>query len=165
MKSQNVTPPLMANARTEINCRFKKGSLILDVLPTDKKILGFSNKWYKDGISEAQKINLVGYDIQVFTVPYLIASKIDAFKGRGKDKFRDSFDIEDIVTIIDGRAEITTDLNEAKQLVKQELKKEFSVLLKNERFIDSLDGHIFDRQNIEGRKKIVIGRIEEFLKE
>lgn len=32
-------------------CRFKNGDIILDVMPTDKEILKFGNRWYKQAAS------------------------------------------------------------------------------------------------------------------
>jgi hypothetical protein len=93
----------------------------------------------------------------------LIASKIEAFKGRGKGNFMTSPDIEDIVTLIDGRAEIANDLIAAPAEVRHELKKEFTSLIQNPKFLDSLDAHISDRMNLNGRKQIVLDRINKFL--
>jgi hypothetical protein len=39
-------------------CRWKNGETVLDVMPLDEKILGFSNRWYKDAMVEAQQYNL-----------------------------------------------------------------------------------------------------------
>ncbi len=36
--------------QSDVTCRFRSGELILDVMPTDEKILGFSNRWYEPGI-------------------------------------------------------------------------------------------------------------------
>ena len=37
------------------------------------------------------------------TAPYFMATKIEAFYGRGGDDFLGSHDMEDIITVIDGR--------------------------------------------------------------
>lgn len=151
------------DSASRVICRFKNDGLTLDVMPTDAEILGFSNKWYKQGIAQAQKIKIAGEEIQVFTIPYLIATKIEAFKGRGKGDFLVSHDIEDIVTLIDGRKEITSDLLNAPFGVLKELKNEFSSFMNNNFFLDSLDGHISDRANIAGRKQIILERIKKFI--
>jgi len=124
---------------SRVICRFKKDDLTLDVMPTDPKILGFSNKWYKQGIAQAQKIKIAGEEIQVFTIPYLIATKIEAFKGRGKGDFLVSHDIEDIVTLLDGRKEITSDLLNAPVGILQDLKQEFTSFINNNLFVDPLN--------------------------
>ena len=95
-------------------CRFKKGSLVLDVIPTDTKILGFSNIWYKEGFSNSVERNVDDQIIRAFDLPYLLATKIEAFKGRSKGDFRSSHDIEDIITLFDGRHSIAEDLKAAR---------------------------------------------------
>jgi len=34
-------------------CRWKHGAVILDVMPLDEKILGFSNRWYTEAMAAA----------------------------------------------------------------------------------------------------------------
>ncbi len=98
---------------SKVICRYKKRELILDVMPADLKILGFTNKWYKSGIENAIELDLEKTKIKVFSPAFLIASKIEAFKGRGKGSFSTSSDIEDIVTVFDGRSNIAQDLMES----------------------------------------------------
>lgn len=84
-------------------CRFKYGeSLVLDVMPNDAKILGFSNSWYKEGIRAREKRDVGGEEIYIFSLPYFLASKFEAFMGRGSSEPRLSWDLEDIVLILDG---------------------------------------------------------------
>ncbi len=148
---------------SKVLCRFKKGKLTLDVMPTDAKILGFTNIWYKHGFKEAVQFKVAGEMINVFSLPYLLATKIEAYKGRGKNQYLTSHDIEDIVTLIDGRPSIARDINSAAKDVVEYLKYEFGVMIADQNFLLALDGHISDRKNIEGRKQIVLNRINEFL--
>jgi hypothetical protein len=147
----------------KVICRYKKGELILDVMPTDARILRFTNKWYKPAIQNTIEASLDTKKIKIFSPAYLIASKIEAFKGRGKGSFLSSTDIEDIVTLFDGRSEIAKDLLFAPTDVQKELKKELSAWVKNSDFLDAMEGHIADRQNTAGRKKIILQRIQNFL--
>lgn len=147
----------------KVICRYKKGELILDLMPTDARILGFTNKWYKPAIQNTTEVSLAGKKIKIFTPAYLIASKIEAFKGRGKGSFISSTDIEDIITLFDGRSEIAEDLLSAPADVQKELKKELSTWLQNSDFLDAMEGHITDRQNTAGRKKIILLRVQDFL--
>lgn len=148
---------------SNVICRYKKGELILDVMPADAKILGFTNKWYKMGIENAIELGLEKTKIKVFSPALLIASKIEAFKGRGKGSFSTSSDIEDIVTIFDGRSNIASDLITSPSEVKTELSKELGLFMKNADFLDALVAHISDRQSTLGRKKIILNRIQAFL--
>lgn len=84
-------------------CRFKYGEeLIIDAMPSDESILGFSNSWYKEGIKFKEKVKVEGKEINIFPLQYFIASKFEAFNGRGKSEPRMSWDLEDIVLILDG---------------------------------------------------------------
>ena len=79
-------------------CRWLHGDLILDLMPTDASILGFSNRWYRPALENAQKVRIGDYEIQIITVPYFPATKLEAFHGRGKNDFHMSHDLEDILT-------------------------------------------------------------------
>ena len=86
-----------------IICRWRIKSVVVDVMPCDEEILGFSNKWYKEAIKNYTLVNLAGTDIRVVSAPYFIATKIEAFLGRGNNDFFSSSDLEEIITILDGR--------------------------------------------------------------
>ena len=58
----------------KVLCRFKKQNLVLDVMPTDTKILGFTSIWYKDGFKNSIKMKVSGRDVKVFDLPYLMAT-------------------------------------------------------------------------------------------
>ena len=45
-------------------------------------------------------------EIRVVTAPYFIATKIEAFRGRGRGDFLASHDLEDLIFVIDGRSSI-----------------------------------------------------------
>ena len=99
-------------------CRWRYQDLIVDVMPCDARILGFSNRWYGEGISN--KIAYIlpsGRVIDIFSPVYLLASKVEAFLGRGKD-LRLSKDIEDIVILLDGCEVLEEEFNRTKGAVK-----------------------------------------------
>ena len=146
--------------KSKVLCRFTKNDLILDVMPTDPKILGFSNRWYSDGFKKSIEKNIDGEVVKVISLPYLIATKIEAFKGRGNGSYITSHDIEDIATILDGCSKSTFLINETKGILKTFLKENFSSLLTDKSFLSSIEAHISNRTNIQGRKKIILGRMK-----
>jgi len=84
-------------------CRFKYGEeLIVDAMPSDESILRFSNSWYEEGIRHKEKVKVGDKEIHIFPLEYFIASKFEAFNGRGKSEPRLSWDLEDIIFILDG---------------------------------------------------------------
>jgi predicted nucleotidyltransferase len=95
-------------------CRWQHGHVKLDVMPLDEKILGFSNRWYKSAMASAQVHQLESdLRIRVVTAPYFCATKIEAFRGRGKGDYLSSHDLEDLITVVDGRPELLEELRSA----------------------------------------------------
>ena len=65
-------------------CRWCWEELILDVMPTDPAILGFSNQWYPETMATAEDRMLPGgLTIRLVAPVYFIATKLEAFFGRG----------------------------------------------------------------------------------
>jgi len=86
------------------------GRVTLDVMPIDEKILGFSNRWYKEAIMEAFEVALSsGMVIRVVSPAYFLATKFEAFAGRGKGDYF-SHDLEDIVFVLENRERFVFEL-------------------------------------------------------
>ena len=65
-------------------CRWKHSKVTLDVMPLDEKILGFSNRWYPAALKTADWCALApSLQIRLVVPPYFVATKLEAFKGRG----------------------------------------------------------------------------------
>lgn len=79
----------------------------LDVMPLEDKILGFTNRWNRAGMAAAQEIALEP-ELRIRVVParYFTATKLEAFSGRGRGDYAGSHDLEDLLTVIDGRTAI-----------------------------------------------------------
>lgn len=142
-------------------CRWDCDGILLDVVPIDRNVLGFSNKWYKDVLANAisKKISNA-ISVKVISSPYFLATKLEAFKDRGKQDFLLSHDLEDIIALIDGRPEIVSDISAAKDNLRKYLSMEFLSLVANDRFIQALPGHLNYSDESESRKKIVLERIQ-----
>jgi len=102
-------------------CRWTHEDMILDLMPTDSSILGFTNRWYRPALQNAQQIRIEQYGIRAITAPYFLATKLEAFRGRGKNDYRMSRDLEDVITVVDGRAEITKEVSDAQPELRQYL--------------------------------------------
>ena len=103
----------------DVICRWRLGSMIVDVMPTDQEILGFSNIWYPEAVEFAKSYQLPSNRIiRVVSPTYFLATKIEAFAGRGNNDFLASQDIEDILSLIDGCSSLIADLHAANKKVK-----------------------------------------------
>ncbi|MDH5179238.1 MAG: hypothetical protein OEZ39_18280 [Gammaproteobacteria bacterium] len=117
--------------------------LKLDVMPVDEKILGFSNRWYNAAIKSAQSINLPGGKaIRVVTPPYFLATKFEAFAGRGAGNYF-SHDLEDIVFILENRSGILDELAACPAELKNYFAQQAGLLLCDD-FLNVLPGLLND---------------------
>lgn len=124
-------------------CRWIVEDLTIDVMPTREEILGFTNRWYVLGVATAQTLELPsGVRIKVIRAPEFIATKLEAFFGRGKGDFLFSHDLGDILSVIDGRDSIVTECVESVRSLREYLALHFSTLLQKSAFMSALPGHL-----------------------
>ncbi len=67
---------------------------------------------------------------------------MEAFAGRGKDDYLGSHDLEDIIAIIDGRAELVAEIENAPDDVRFYIADKIKNWLENDKFINALPGHL-----------------------
>jgi len=143
-------------------CRWLSGHIILDVMPTDTKILGFGNQWYDPAAKHAMPVTLPsGKTINMVSAAYFLVTKLEAFEGRGAGDFLASHDIEDIVAVLDGRKEIIEEVKLEEPELIHELSKRFNALLREQRFIDAVSGHMPVDETSQARIAIVLNRMQE----
>jgi hypothetical protein len=113
--------------------------LKLDVMPIDEAILGFSNRWYKAAIKDATEIPLPnGTVIRVVSPAYFLATKFEAFAGRGNGNYF-SHDMEDIVFVLENRNRLVFELMDCTGELKQYFSQQTAMLL-NDDFLNVLPG-------------------------
>lgn len=143
-------------------CRWIIDDIKVDVMPTQEDILGFANCWYLPAIKNAVPFEFKQeITIQLVTAPYFISTKIEAFKGRGKGDYIASHDIEDIITILDGRLEILSEIRNSPHDLKEYLANMFQKLLSCNAFVESLSGHLLPDEASQAR----LVRIKTLMKE
>lgn len=124
-------------------CRWAHGEIRLDVMPTEERILGFSNRWYKAAMGSAQRVQLENdLTIRVITAPLFLGTKLEAFKGRGKKDYVASHDLEDVIAIIDGRPSLPEEVLRSPQDLREYIREEMQRLLGNQEFLDALPGYL-----------------------
>lgn len=85
--------------------------IAVDIMSTDERILGFSNRWYAKGMDNKIKYELPnGYRIYIFPVTYYLATKLEAISSRGGNDLRQSHDFEDFIYVLNGCTTIKKDL-------------------------------------------------------
>ncbi len=124
-------------------CRWHHGEIKLDLMPLDEKILGFSNRWYKSAMDSAQECEIErDIRIRVVTAPYFCATKLEAFRGRGKGDYIASHDLEDLITVVDGRSELLNELRSTPEDLRSYIADVIGQMMKAQQFIDALPGYL-----------------------
>ena len=145
-------------------CRWYINDVIVDVMPTDEDILGFSNRWYLPAIKNSVTIELEpNLEIQIVTAPYFLGTKLDAFFGRGSGDYLASHDMEDIINFINGRVEVLEDIKNSEAELKDFIIKSLQGFLEDELFLDALPGHLLPDQASQGRRSIIMERIKKIV--
>jgi predicted nucleotidyltransferase len=143
-------------------CRWSFQNVLLDIMPTDERILGFANRWYAPAIQNAEVVSIdEDLDILLVTAPFFLATKIEAFTGRGSGDFLSSHDVEDIISIINGRKEIIGEVAGSSPELRAFLSETFATLLSNEDFLESIPGHLLPDPANQARYAIVSDRIKQ----
>lgn len=149
-------------------CRWRQreSGLILDAMPSQAEILGFENVWQAAAIPHAVECELPsGATIRAAAPVYMLAMKLEAFKGRGNGDFLGSRDFGDIVTLIDGRAELPGEVAEADADARAYIAQEMRRLLAERRFMDGLAGAMRGDQASQERIEVVVLPVIEALAE
>lgn len=121
-------------------CRWIYKGIKVDVMPTDEKILGFSNKWYLKGIENKISKQLQdGTSIFILSPEYYLATKFEAHNNRGTNDLRQSHDFEDIIYLLDNKSDIMDYINNSSIEIKIYLKKQFFNLLKNPNILEGIE--------------------------
>ena len=103
----------------------------------------------------------VGISIRIFSAPYFLATKLDAFKDRGENEGRFSSDFEDIVHVLNNRQPIWEEWKNTNNVLKQYLQSEFSNLL-DQKYIDEwISAHL--EYSEQRRVGVILGYLTEFV--
>jgi hypothetical protein len=91
------------------------------------------------GLRETAQVHpIAGHAVRIVTPPLFIATKLEAFHGRGANDVFASHDLEDVVMLVDGRPTVTAEVAAAAPRVRAYIATEVRALLDNPDFIEAL---------------------------
>lgn len=146
-----------------VNCRMRlkragQEDLIVDFMPDDARILGFTNRWYADALKTAADMPLhSGTVIRVILPAYFIATKLEAYHGRGNNDPLASRDMEDILNVVNGRESLVEDIAAADPVLRAYIATQFTALLRHPDFDYAVQAAA---GNSKGRDAIIFQRWE-----
>ncbi len=141
-------------------CRWNIKGIKVDIMPTRGAILGFRNRWYPMAFDTAVTRRLdTDIELRHASAPCFLATKIDAFDDRGAGDFYTSHDIEDIVSVINGRSSVVNDCRTSPSDVCAYLADRFADFARNATFRDALSAHLRPDEVSQSRKATVLDRL------
>ncbi|HZX70953.1 MAG TPA: hypothetical protein VFE77_09050 [Rhodanobacter sp.] len=152
-----------ASPEDEVICRTRlRGDggidLIVDFMPDDPAILGFSNRWYADALQYAGDHVLPGGSvIRVVSPPYFLGTKLEAFRGRGNNDPLASRDIEDILNVVDGRPALGEEIGRAPEGLRRDIAAHLIDLLRHRDFEYAVQAAA---RNNRQREELIFQRLE-----
>lgn len=109
--------------------------LVLDVMPTDESVLGFSNQWYQHAIATSVELSLSSRTkIRAAIPPSIVATKLAAWHGRGNNDMLRSLDLHDVLVLVDGREELIGEIDQ-EPVLSGYIRSELAALRSNPYFI------------------------------
>ncbi len=144
-------------------CRMRTAAdLILDVMPLDEAILGFSNRWYSYAFASAATLTLEpGLDVRIASAAAFLAMKWEAFSSRGAADPMSSHDLEDLITVVAGRAGIVEDVQAAPDDIRDFIRTQTAALLAAEWAPAILEGNLPDARRVPGLVDAVARRFQQ----
>ena len=140
----------------------------VDIMPQDSSSLGMNTRWFPEALRLAVAKDL-GEDCSVRCVSpaVFMATKFEAYKDRGKGDIYLSHDLEDIVTLVDGRATIVEEVDrlgtvatEARSFIIGECSK----LMGDRYFPEAILEHLPRLLGAQERAAIVLERFDKISK-
>ena len=101
--------------------------------------------------------------IRLVAPVYVCATKLKAFSGRGRNDFRASRDLEDLMAVVDGRAELVGEIRAAESDVRSYLAIEIRKLISIPEFNDALPGYLLPDAASQQRVGTIISRLGEIV--
>ncbi|AMV07419.1 hypothetical protein [Xanthomonas citri] len=144
--------------RSGVVCRWvhQASGVLFDLMPVDAGVLGFSNRWYAHAVETAQVVALSDrLSIRLVTATAFVATKLEAFVTRGNSDFLSSHDLEDVLNVVDGRAELVEELAVEHADLRQWVADVFAGLVDNPAFVNALPGMVAEPE----RASIVLQRL------
>jgi hypothetical protein len=123
-------------------CRWTLGNLTVDIMPTEGEFLGLNTAWFKEALATATEQEFTHTRLKLISPVAFLATKHVAFTDRGKGDYYASQDLEDFVTVIDGREKIAAEVNEAPAELRQYVIASVRGLVGAHSFDEALPGHL-----------------------
>ena len=124
-------------------CRWMHGAYRVDAMPVEGSFMGFRGAWFRAVCDSSWSVEVgPGVTVRVARAPELLATKAEAFADRGRDDFVLSKDIQDFISLVDGRPELVDEVRDSPAEVRQYICEVVGKWLPDGAFMEALSGHL-----------------------
>jgi hypothetical protein len=123
-------------------CRWMLGPLTVDIMPTEGAALGLNTAWFAEALASSTLQTVAHSEFRLISPVAFLATKFTAFLDRGDRDYYGSHDLEDFITVVDGRAEIVAEVGRAPLGLRRFVITSIRQLLSESKFRDALPGHL-----------------------
>ncbi len=124
-------------------CRWTLGQLTVDIMPTEGAFLGLNTAWFKEALTTVMVREIAHTRLRLISPVAFLATKHVAFSDRGKDDYYGSHDLEDFITVIDGRDSIVEEVDQtAPPPLRSYVIESVRRLMATPLFNEALPGHL-----------------------
>ena len=123
-------------------CRWVLGDITVDIMPTEGGFLGLNTVWFKDALATASEREFGHTRLKLISPVAFLATKYVAFTDRGGGDYYASHDLEDFITVIDGRENIVLEVNAAPAELRRHTIESIRSLVLAASFDEALPGHL-----------------------
>lgn len=147
-------------------CRWAIGETVVDLMPAKPEILGFSNRWYPEALENWFAVSLTeNLTVRVISPLLFLATKIEAFLGRGQGDFLASHDIEDIIMVLNGRAELSDEIRGVSTELKAYLARHFRHFVSTPDFSDAIQWSLPGDAASQARHALILNRMRDIIQQ
>ncbi|EIP98900.1 protein of unknown function (DUF1814) [Opitutaceae bacterium TAV1] len=123
-------------------CRWVLGNLTVDIMPAEGDFLGLNTAWFKESLATASERSFGHARLKLISPVAFLATKYVAFLDRSEGDYYASHDLEDFVTVIDGRDDIVPEIAAAPEALRAYVTEAVRALLAEPGFNEALPGHL-----------------------
>jgi hypothetical protein len=143
----------------DVICRFRFDDLLVDVMSTQAVGWAPSNRWFMPGFEKSFSIELDDVTIRLMPLPYLLASKMEAFFDRGIKDVYASHDLEDILYIFNYSTNLVEQVLEADSEVIDYLKVSVDRMTSDPKIREVIPAHLF-YETADERLEIILEKMK-----
>lgn len=140
-------------------CRWLSGSTRVDIMPIHDQTAQFSDLWFEYALESSTVQSIKGVPVSIVSATCFMATKLNAFNERGKPDYWSSHDLEDILTVVDGRDSIIDELAKERSDLRVYVSTAVNELLKTGSFLDALPGHLPSDDASQARLPMLLERL------